>query len=235
MVRRFVDERILPEVAELDREDEFPEEIVAQMRELGLFGVTIPEAYGGMGLDLTTYAMIIEELARGWISSPASSTRTSWAPTCCCASAPRSSASACCRAMATGERRAAFSLSEPGLGSDVAAITTRASTLDDGAWEIDGTKMWVTNGLRSSLVFVLVRTDPEATPRHRGLTVLHRREGAGRRENPARGRACRSRRRSTSWATAASSRPSSSSTATAARPRTSWAARRPASAAASRR
>ena len=76
MVRQFVDEQILPQAEHYDAADEFPEPIVAQMRELGLFGVTIPEEHGGMGLDLTTYAMIVEELSRGWISGRAPSPRT---------------------------------------------------------------------------------------------------------------------------------------------------------------
>ena len=80
--------------------------------------------------------------------------------------------------MATGEIRAAFSLSEPELGSDVQAIKTSAKKGEDGSYEINGQKMWVTNGLRSALVFVLVKTDPDAEPRHRGLHLLHRRERA---------------------------------------------------------
>ena len=130
--------------------------------------------------------------------------------------------------MATGEIRAAFSLSEPELGSDVQAIKTSAKKLDDGTYEINGQKMWVTNGLRSDLVFVLVKTDPDADPRHKGLTCFIAEKEPGvvgehRRATPA----STSRRRSRRWATRASSRPSSSSTATAARPRTSSAARRP--------
>ena len=82
--------------------------------------------------------------------------------------------------MATGEIRAAFSLCEPELGSDVQAIKTSAKKLDDGTYEINGQKMWVTNGLRSGLVFVLVKTDPDAEPAPQGLHLLHRREGAGR-------------------------------------------------------
>jgi alkylation response protein AidB-like acyl-CoA dehydrogenase len=82
MVRQFVDNEIIPHAEEYDAKDEFPAPIVEQMKELGLFGVTIPEEYGGMGLDLTTYAMIVEELSRGWISISGSSTRTSSARTC---------------------------------------------------------------------------------------------------------------------------------------------------------
>src|SRR5687767_13841685 len=121
MVRQFVDEQILPQAEHYDAAEEYPEPIVEQMKELGLFGVTIPEEYGGMGLDLTTYVMIVEELSRGWISISGivnthfigsyllmkfgtEEQRQKWLPQ-----------------MATGELRAAFSLSEPEMGSDVQA------------------------------------------------------------------------------------------------------------------
>ena len=117
--------------------------------------------------------------------------------------------------MATGEIRAAFSLSEPELGSDVAAIKTTGTKTDDGDWEINGQKMWVTNGLRSGLVFVLVRTDRDSETPQKGMTCFICEKEPGAAENPG---PARSRRRSRSSATRASSRPSWSSTATAARP-----------------
>src|SRR5829696_10300948 len=182
MVRQFADEQLLPTAEHYDHEDEFPAPIVEQMKELGLFGVTIPEEYGGMGLDLTTYAMIVEELSRGWISisgivnthfigsyllmkfgTPAQQERF----------LPR---------MATGEIRAAFSLSEPGLGSDVQAISTRA-VKDGDHWVINGQKMWVTNGLRSGVVFLLAKSDPDADPPHRGMTCFITEKEPGASEN----------------------------------------------------
>jgi alkylation response protein AidB-like acyl-CoA dehydrogenase len=183
MVRQFADEQILPNAEHFDHEDSFPEEIVEQMKELGLFGVTIPEEYGGMGLDLTTYVMIVEELSRGWISISGvinthfigsyllmkygtDDQRQKYLPR-----------------MATGEIRAAFSLSEPELGSDVQAIKTSAKKGDDGKYEINGQKMWVTNGLRSGLVFVLVKTDPNADPRHKGFTCFIAEKEPGVSEN----------------------------------------------------
>jgi alkylation response protein AidB-like acyl-CoA dehydrogenase len=181
MVRQFADEQIIPNAEHYDHEDEFPEPIVEQMKELGLFGVTIPEEYGGMGLDLTTYAMIVEELSRGWISISgivnthfigsyllmkfgSDEQRQKYLPK-----------------MATGEIRAAFSLSEPELGSDVQAIKTSAKKVDDDQYEINGQKMWVTNGLRSTLVFTLVKTDPSADPKHKGMTcfVCEKEPGVG--------------------------------------------------------
>jgi alkylation response protein AidB-like acyl-CoA dehydrogenase len=173
MVRQFADERILPIASRMDRDDEFPDDIVRTMRDLGLFGVTIPERHGGMELDLTTYAMIVEELSRGWISVAGIVNTHFIGSYLLMKFGTPEQRERFLPAMASGERRAAFSLSEPGVGSDVAAIKTAAQRLADGSgWAINGQKMWVTNGLRASLVFVLVRTDPEARPRHRGLTCF---------------------------------------------------------------
>ena len=178
------DEQIIPNAEHYDHEDEFPEPIVEQMKELGLFGVTIPEEYGGMGLDLTTYAMIVEELSRGWISISGIVNTHFIGSYLLMKFGTDEQKQKFLPKMATGEMRAAFSLSEPELGSDVAAIKTSAKKLADGdAYEINGTKMWVTNGLRSSLVFVLVRTDPNAEPRHRGLTCFIAEKEPGASEN----------------------------------------------------
>src|SRR6201994_841192 len=166
MVHQFADEQILPNAEHYDHEDEFPEPIVEQMKELGLFGVTIPEEYGGMGLDLTTYAMIVEELSRGWISISGIVNTHFIGSYLLMKFGTAAQRERLLPKMATGELRAAFSLSEPELGSDVAAIKTSATRVEGGGWEINGSKMWVTNGLRSGLVFVLVRTDREASPPH---------------------------------------------------------------------
>jgi alkylation response protein AidB-like acyl-CoA dehydrogenase len=184
MVRQFTDEQILPSAAHYDREDEFPEPIVEQMKELGLFGVTIPEEYGGLGLDLTTYAMIVEELSRGWISISGIINTHFIGSYLLLKFGTEAQKDRLLPRMATGEIRAAFSMSEPELGSDVAAIKTAAKKLDDGDWSISGQKMWVTNGLRSALVFVLVRTDPAAEPRHRGLTCFIAEKEPGAASNP---------------------------------------------------
>src|SRR3954452_3954688 len=172
MVRQFVDEQIIPNAEHYDHEDSFPEPIVEQMKELGLFGVTIPEEYGGMGLDLTTYAMIVEELSRGWISISGVINTHFIGSYLLMKFGNDEQRQKYLSRMATGEIRAAFSLSEPELGSDVAAIKTAAKKLDDGAYEINGQKMWVTNGLMSGVVFVLVKTDKDAQPAHRGMTCF---------------------------------------------------------------
>jgi alkylation response protein AidB-like acyl-CoA dehydrogenase len=184
MVRRFVDEQIIPTAEHYDGADEFPEPIVEQMKELGLFGVTIPEAYGGMELDLTTYAMIVEELSRGWISISGVINTHFIGSYLLMKFGTDEQRERLLPKMATGELRAAFSLSEPELGSDVQAIKTSAKKLDDGGYEINGQKMWVTNGLLSGVVFVLVKTDRDADPPHRGMTCFICEKEPGNPENP---------------------------------------------------
>ena len=181
MVRQFVDEQIIPKAEHYDSADEFPAPIVEQMKELGLFGVTIPEEYGGMGLDLTTYTMIVEELSRGWISISGVVNTHFIGSYLLMKFGTDEQKERLLPKMATGEIRAAFSLSEPELGSDVQAIKTSATKRDDGAYEINGQKMWVTNGLMSGVVFVLVKTDRDGRSAVQGHDLLHLREGAGRR------------------------------------------------------
>jgi alkylation response protein AidB-like acyl-CoA dehydrogenase len=184
MVRQFVDEQIIPNAEHFDHEDEFPEAIVEQMKELGLFGVTIPEEYGGMGLDLTTYAMIVEELSRGWISISGVVNTHFIGSYLLMKFGTDEQKETFLPKMATGEIRAAFSLSEPEVGSDVQGIKSTAKKLDDGNYEINGQKMWVTNGLRSGVVFVLVKTDPKANPPYKGMTCFITEKTPGEHENP---------------------------------------------------
>ncbi|MBA3808578.1 MAG: acyl-CoA dehydrogenase family protein [Solirubrobacterales bacterium] len=183
MVHQFVDEQILPNAEHYDHEDSFPGPIVDQMKELGLFGVTIPEEYGGMDLDLSTYAMIVEELSRGWISISGVINTHFIGSYLLMKFGSEEQKEKYLPRMATGEIRAAFSLSEPELGSDVQAIKTSAKKGEDGAYEINGQKMWVTNGLRSDLVFVLVKTDPDAAKAHQGMTCFIAEKEAGVGEN----------------------------------------------------
>ena len=172
MVHQFADNEIIPVAEEYDHEDKFPEPIVEQMKELGLFGVTIPEEYGGMGLDLTTYAMIVEELSRGWISISGVVNTHFIGSYLLMKFGTDEQKEKYLPKMATGEIRAAFSLSEPEVGSDVQGIKSTARQTDDGDWEINGQKMWVTNGLLSGLVFVLVKTDTKADPPYKGMTCF---------------------------------------------------------------
>jgi alkylation response protein AidB-like acyl-CoA dehydrogenase len=189
MVHQFADEQIIPNAEHYDHEDTFPEPIVEQMKELGLFGVTIPEEYGGMGLDLTTYAMIVEELSRGWISISGIVNTHFIGSYLLIKFGTEEQKQKYLPKMASGEIRAAFSLSEPECGSDVQAIKTTAKKTDDDTYEINGQKMWVTNGLLSTLVFTLVKTDPQAEPKYKGMTcfIAEKEPGASENTGPYKG------------------------------------------------
>ena len=168
-VRAFVDKEVLPVATELEHADAYPHDIVRAMRELGLFGLTIAEEHGGLGESLLTYALVVEELSRGWMSlSGIVNTHFIVAWMIAQHGTDEQRARYLPR-MATGEVRGAFSMSEPGCGSDVAAIRTRA-VRDGDAYVIDGQKMWLTNGGSASLVATLVKTDPAAG--HRGMTTF---------------------------------------------------------------
>lgn len=171
-VREFVEQEVFPVADEMEHRDEFPDKIVEQLKEMGLFGLTIPEEHGGAGMDVMTYALVVSELSRGWMSLSGilnthfmaayllrkhgtDEQKQRWLPR-----------------MATGELRAAYSMSEPGAGSDVQAITCRAERRDDH-YVVNGTKMWVTNGLRAGLVVLLCKTDPDADPPAKGMSLLY--------------------------------------------------------------
>ncbi len=157
-VRRFVAKEVIPVASDLEREDRFPTEIVAQMRDLGLFGVTIPEAHGGLGLDLRTYIGVIEELAYGWMSLTGIINTHTMCATLIMAHGTDEQQRRWLPTMATGERRGALSLSEPDAGSDTRNISCRARR-DGDEYVVNGTKAWVTNGERASLVALAARTD----------------------------------------------------------------------------
>jgi alkylation response protein AidB-like acyl-CoA dehydrogenase len=171
-VREYVDEQIIPVATDLEHKDAYPDEIVEGLKEMGIFGLMIPEEYGGLGESLLTYALVVEELARGWMSISGvinthfivaymvaqhgtEEQKQRWLPR-----------------MAAGELRGAFSMSEPGCGSDVSAIRTRAEKVDDDTYEINGSKMWLTNGGSSSLVAVLVLTDEGADSVYKNMTTF---------------------------------------------------------------
>jgi alkylation response protein AidB-like acyl-CoA dehydrogenase len=158
VVRAFVAQRVAPVVADLERADRFPTAIVDQMRDLGLFGVTIPTAYGGLGLDLLTYVGVIEELAYGWMSLTGIVNTHTMAATLLLEHGDDAQKERWLPSMATGERRGALSLSEPDAGSDTRNISCRAAR-DGDEYVITGTKAWVTNGERASLVALAARTE----------------------------------------------------------------------------
>ncbi|MGW5417692.1 acyl-CoA dehydrogenase family protein [Actinomadura geliboluensis] len=168
-VRAFVDREILPVASALEHADEYPQAIVDGMRDLGLFGLMIGEEHGGLGASLLTYALVVEELSRGWMSVSGIVNTHFIVAWMIAHHGTAEQRAHYLPKMATGEVRGAFSMSEPGCGSDVSAITTRAVP-DGDDYVIDGQKMWLTNGGSANLVATLVKTDPDAG--HRGMTTF---------------------------------------------------------------
>ncbi len=170
-VRTFVDKEILPYATELEHKDEFPEAIVAGMREMGLFGLMIPVEYGGLGESLLTYALVVEEIARGWMSVSGVINTHFIVAHLLQQYGTEEQKQRLLPRLAAGEVRGAFSMSEPGCGSDVAALTTRA-VRDGDDYVLSGQKMWLTNGARAGVVATLVRTDEGAESVYRNLTTF---------------------------------------------------------------
>ncbi len=157
-VRAFVDKEIIPHAQALEHADTYPADIVAGMRELGLFGLTIDEEYGGLGESLLTYALVVEELSRGWMSISGIVNTHFIVAYLVTQHGTAEQKQRLLPRMATGEVRGAFSMSEPGCGSDVSAIRSKAVPRGDG-YVLNGQKMWLTNGGYSSVVATLVKTE----------------------------------------------------------------------------
>jgi alkylation response protein AidB-like acyl-CoA dehydrogenase len=170
-VRTFVEEKILPVATELEHADEYPTEIVEGLKELGIFGLMIPEEYDGLGESLLTYALCVEEIARGWMSVSGVINTHFIVAYMLMRHGTDEQKQKYLPKMAAGEVRGAFSMSEPGLGSDVAAVTTKATKTADG-YEITGQKMWLTNGGSSNLVAVLAKTDEGEDSVYKNLTTF---------------------------------------------------------------
>ncbi len=170
-VRDFVDKEIIPVATGLEHKDEYPAQIVEGMRQLGLFGLTIPEQYGGLGESLLTYALLVEEISRGWMSVSGIINTHFIVAYMIAQHGTQEQKDYFLPKMAAGDVRAAFSMSEPGVGSDVSAIRT-AAVRDGSDYVINGQKMWLTNGGTSTLVAVLCRTDEGHDAPHRNLTTF---------------------------------------------------------------
>ncbi|MGH3922623.1 MAG: acyl-CoA dehydrogenase family protein [Pseudonocardiaceae bacterium] len=170
-VKTFVDKEIIPVAQELEHSDSYPQEIVDTMKEMGLFGLTIPEEYGGLGESLLTYALVVEQIARGWMSVSGVINTHFIVAHMLRHHGTEEQKQHYLPKMAEGSIRGAFSMSEPELGSDVAAIKTRARRDGDG-YVVDGAKMWLTNGATSTLVATLVKTEEGAEKAHHNLTAL---------------------------------------------------------------
>src|SRR5687768_2585594 len=171
-VRDFVEREILPVATELEHKDEYPTEIVEGLKELGLFGLMIPEEYGGLGESLLTYALAVEEIARSWMSVSGVINTHFIVAYMLMQHGTEEQKQKYLPRMATGEVRGSFSMSEPSLGSDVSAIKTKAVKGEDGGYTITGQKMWLTNGGTSNLVAVLVKTDEGADSVYRNMTTF---------------------------------------------------------------
>lgn len=171
IVRQFVDNEILPVATALEHKDEYPTEIVEGLKDLGIFGLMIPEEYGGLGESLLTYALAVEEISRGWMSVSGVINTHFIVAYMLMHHGTQEQRDKYLPRMATGEVRGAFSMSEPALGSDVANISTKA-TRDGNEYVINGQKMWLTNGGSANLVATLVRTDEDKPKPHQNLTTL---------------------------------------------------------------
>lgn len=182
-VRKFVDNEVIPVADQLEHDDIFPDDLVAGMREMGIFGLTVPEEYGGLGEGILTYVLVVMELARGWMSL-AGIINTNFIDIYMIDQyGTEEQKQRYLPRIAAGEIRGAFSMSEPGVGSDVANIKAKA-VLEGDHYRIDGEKMWVTNGLRSDFVTVLVRTDTDASPPYKGMSVFIVDKNPGETEMP---------------------------------------------------
>jgi len=170
-VREFVDAEVLPVATELDHADAYPDAIVHRLRDLGVFGLTIGEEYGGLGESLLTYALVVEELSRGWMSLSGIINTHFIVAYLISAHGTAEQKEYFLPKMATGEIRSALSMSEPGLGSDVAAIRTAARRAGED-YVLAGQKMWLTNGATSNLVALLARTEEGHEQPHRNLTAF---------------------------------------------------------------
>ena len=183
-VRDFVDNEILPVATDLEHKDEYPQAIVDGLKELGVFGLMIPEEYGGLGESLLSYALVVEEIARGWMSVSGVINTHFIVAYMLMQHGTEEQKQKYLPRMATGEVRGAFSMSEPGCGSDVSAITSKAVRSADGDYVLNGQKMWLTNGGSSTLVAVLVLTPgdaPEGASVYKKMTtfLIEKPEGFG--------------------------------------------------------
>ena len=178
LVRDFVDKTVKPVASELEHANEYPEELIEQMKELGIFGLAIPEPYGDVAVSTPCYAMVTEELARGWMSLAGAMGGHTVVSKLLLAHGTEEQKERYLPRMATGEVRATMALTEPGGGSDLQALRTTARK-DGDDYVVNGSKTWITNARRSSLLAVLVRTDPSADPPHRGMSILLCEHGPG--------------------------------------------------------
>lgn len=177
-IRDFVQREVMPVATKMEHADEYPFDLVERMKELGLLGAIIPEEYGGLGLDTTTYALIIEEICRGWMSlTGVLNSHLIMAYMVATDGTPEQK-DRFLPLMATGEKRGGICITEPNAGSDVQAIQTRA-VRDGDEYVVNGTKTLITNGRHGNTFALVVKTDPKAEPAHRGISIFIAEKGAG--------------------------------------------------------
>ncbi|MEV0522951.1 acyl-CoA dehydrogenase family protein [Streptomyces sp. NPDC050439] len=183
-VRDFVDREVRPVVRELEHADTYPEVLIEQMKSLGIFGLAIPEEFGGTPVSMPCYVLVTEELARGWMSLAGATGGHTVVAKLLLHFGTEEQRRRHLPKMATGETRATMALTEPGGGSDLQAMRTSArkdagTGPDAGGYVINGSKTWITNSRRSGLIALLCKTDPTAEPAHKGISILLVEHGPG--------------------------------------------------------
>ena len=177
-VAEWVDREVRPVVREMEHANAYPEKLVGQMKELGIFGLAIPEPWGAAPVSMPCYALVTAELARGWMSLAGAMGGHTVVAKLLVAFGTPEQRDRYLPKMATGELRATMALTEPGGGSDLQAMTTTARR-DGDSYVVTGSKTWITNARRSGLIALLCKTDPAARPRHKGISVLLVEHGPG--------------------------------------------------------
>ncbi|MGR6963152.1 acyl-CoA dehydrogenase family protein [Geodermatophilus sp. URMC 61] len=171
VLRDFVDKEVIPVAREYEQAGRYPTEIVEGLKEMGLFGITVPEEYGGLDLDPVAFAIVFEELARGWMGVAGVLGSHSLSCRLIAMHGTEEQKARYLPDLATGKRRTGLGLTEPDAGTDVQGIRTVARKTD-GGYVVDGTKTWITNARFADPLPVMVKTDPTATPAHKGMSVL---------------------------------------------------------------
>ncbi len=177
-IDRWVEKEVAPIARKFDHADEYPHELVEQMKELGLFGATIAPRWGGLGLSATTYAKLVARIARAWMAPTGIFNSHLIMAQCVERHGTDEQKQRYLPRFASGELRGGIGLTEPDAGTDLQGIRTTARR-EDGAYVINGTKTWITNGIYGSCFAVLTKTDPEAEPRHRGMSLFIIEKGPG--------------------------------------------------------
>ena len=170
-LRRFVDDEIRPVAKEWEHSGRYPTEIVESMQQMGLFGITVPEEYGGLGADFISLALVFEEISRGWMGIAGILGSHSLSCFIIARHGTEEQKSRFLSDLASGERRTGIALTEPDAGTDLQGIKTRAIR-DGDHYVISGSKLWITNARYADPLPVLVKTDPDAKPAHRGMSLI---------------------------------------------------------------